>query len=59
MVLGAQEMNKKKALRILKMLSGLEVIVFQQSNVPDHLSDELIAIIDELSDFVLEVKNEN
>ena len=52
-------MNKKKALRILKMLSGLEVIVFQQSNVPDHLSDELIAIIDELSDFVLEVKNEN
>ncbi len=51
-------MNQKKALRILKLLIGLEVIVFQQSNVPDDLEDELVAIIDELSDFVLEVKNE-
>jgi len=48
-------MNKEIALRILKLLSGLEVIVFQKSEgVPDHTIDELIKIVDELTDIVLE-----
>lgn len=52
-------MNKEQALRILKLLSGLEVIVFQKSEgVPDHTIDELIKIVDELTDYVLEKQNE-
>jgi len=47
-------MSKEQALRILKLLSGLEMYVFMQSNVPDHHSDELIAIISELTNIVLE-----
>jgi hypothetical protein len=47
-------MNKEQALRILKLLSGLEMYVFMQTDVPDHHSDELIKIIDDLSDYVLE-----
>ncbi len=47
-------MNKEQALRILKLLSGLEMYVFMQSNVPDHHTDELIKIIDDLTDIVLE-----
>ena len=47
-------MNKEQALRILKMLSGLELYVFMRSDVPDYHQDELIKIIGELSDYVLE-----
>jgi hypothetical protein len=47
-------MNKEQALRILKLLSGLEMYVFMKSNVPDHHTDELIKIIDDLTDIVLE-----
>ena len=48
-------MNKEQALRILKLLSGLEVIVFQKSEgVPDHIIDELIKIVGDLTDYVLE-----
>jgi len=46
-------MNKEQALRILKLLSGLEMYVFMQNDVPDHHTDELIKIIDELTDYVL------
>jgi hypothetical protein len=52
-------MNKEQALRILKLLSGLEMYVFMQTDVPDHHTDELIAIIGELTDIVLEKQNEN
>jgi hypothetical protein len=52
-------MNKELALRILKLLSGLEMYVFMQSDVPDHHGDELIAVIGELTDYVLEKQNEN
>ena len=48
-------MNKEQALRILKMLSSLEVVVFQNNaNVPDHVIDELIDVVDMLTDIVLE-----
>ncbi len=47
-------MSREQALRILKLLSGLEMYVFMQSNVPDHHTDELIKIIDDLTDIVLE-----
>jgi hypothetical protein len=52
-------MSKEQALRILKLLSGLEMYVFMQSNVPDHHTDELIKIIDDLSEIVLGRQNEN
>ena len=53
-------MNKEQALRILKMLSSLEVVVFQNNaNVPDHVIDELIDVVDMLTDIVLEKQNEN
>jgi len=51
-------MTKEQALRILKLLSGLEMYVFMQNDVPDHHTDELIKIIDDLSDVVLEKENE-
>lgn len=51
-------MNKEQALRILKLLSGLEMYVFMQTNVPDHHTDELIKIIGDLTDYVLEKENE-
>ena len=51
-------MNKEQALRILKLLSGLEMYVFMQTDVPDHHTDELIKIIDDLTDYVLEKENE-
>jgi hypothetical protein len=47
-------MNKEQALRILKLLSGLEMYVFMQIDVPTHHTDELIKIIDELTNIVLE-----
>ena len=52
--LRGKTMNKEQALRILKLLSGLEMYVFMQTDVPDHHTDELIKIIDDLSDYVLE-----
>jgi hypothetical protein len=52
-------MSKEQALRILKLLSGLEMYVFMQTDVPDHHTDELIKIIDDLSDIVLGRQNEN
>ena len=51
-------MNKEQALRILKLLSGLEMYVFMQTDVPDYHQDELINIVGELSDIVLEKENE-
>ena len=52
-------MNKEQALRILKLLSGLEMYVFMRDDVPDHHTDELIKIVDELTNYVLEKQNEN
>ena len=52
-------LDKEQALRILKLLSGLEMYVFMQSDVPDHHTDELIKIISDLTDIVLEKQNEN
>ena len=46
-------MTKEQALRILKLLSGLEMYVFMQDDVPDHHTDELIKIICDLTDYVL------
>ena len=46
--------SKEQALRILKLLSGLEMYVFMQIDVPTHHTDELIKIIDELTNIVLE-----
>jgi hypothetical protein len=57
--LRGKTMTKEQALRILKLLSGLEMYVFMQSNVPDHHTDELIKIIGDLTDIVLEKENEN
>ena len=51
-------MNKEQALRILKLLSGLEMYVFMQTDVPDHHTDELTKIIDDLTDILLEKENE-
>jgi hypothetical protein len=51
-------MTKEQALRILKLLSGLEMYVFMQTDVPDHHTDELINIVGELTDYVLEKQNE-
>jgi len=47
-------MSKEQALRILKLLSNLEMYVFMRDDVPDHHTDELIKIVDELTDYVLE-----
>ena len=47
-------MNKEQALRILKLLSGLEMYVFMRNDVPDYHQDELIKIIGDLTDYVLE-----
>lgn len=55
--LRGKTMSKEQALRILKLLSGLEMYVFMRNDVPDHHTDELIKIIDELSDYVLEKEN--
>ena len=52
--LRGKTMTKEQALRILKLLSGLEMYVFMQSNVPDYHQDELINIVGELTDYVLE-----
>lgn len=52
-------LEKEQALRILKLLSGLEMYVFMRNDVPDHHTDELIKIIDDLSDIVLGRQNEN
>jgi len=51
-------LDKEQALRILKLLSGLEMYVFMQSDVPDYHQDELINIVGELTDYVLEKQNE-
>ena len=51
-------MNKEQALRILKLLSGLEMYVFMQIDVPDYHTDELIKLIDELTDIVLEKEDD-
>lgn len=52
-------MTKEQALRILKLLSGLEMYVFMRNDVPDYHQDELINIVGELTDIVLEKQNEN
>lgn len=46
-------LDKQQALRILKLLSGLEMYVFMRNDVPDHHTDELIKIIGDLTDIVL------
>ena len=50
-------MNKEQALRILKLLSGLEMYVFMQTDVPDYHQDEIIKVIGDLTDYVLEKEN--
>ena len=57
--LRGKTMTKEQALRILKLLSGLEMYVFMQTNVPDYHQDELINIVGDLTDYVLEKQNEN
>ena len=52
-------MSKEQALRILKLLSGLEMYVFMQTDVPDYHQDEIIKVIGDLTDYVLEKENEN
>lgn len=52
-------MNKEQVLRILKLLSGLEMYVFMRDDVPDHHTDELIKIIGDLIDIVLEKESEH
>ena len=52
-------MTKEQALRILKLLSGLEMYVFMQTDVPDYHQDEIIKVIGDLTDYVLEKENEN
>ena len=51
-------LDKEQALRILKLLSGLEMYVFMRDDVPDHHTDELIKIIDDLTGYVLEKEHE-
>ena len=51
-------MNKEQALRILKLLSGLEMYVFMRSDISDYHTDELFKIIGDLTDYVLEKENE-
>jgi hypothetical protein len=51
-------MTKEQALRILKLLSGLEMYVFMQTDVPDYHQDEIIKVIGDLTDYVLEKENE-
>ena len=51
-------MDKEQALRILKLLSGLEMYVFMQTDVPDYHQDEIIKVIGDLTDYVLEKENE-
>ena len=46
-------MTKEQALRILKLLSGLEMYVFMQTDVPDYYQDEIIKVIGDLTDYVL------
>ena len=57
--LRGKTMSKEQALRILKLLSGLEMYVFMQSDVPDYHQDKIIKIIGDLTDYVLEKENEN
>jgi len=47
-------MSTEQALRILKLLSGLEMYVFMQTDVPDYHQDEIIKVIGDLTDYVLE-----
>ena len=56
--LRGKTMTKEQVLRILKLLSGLEMYVFMQTDVPDYYQDELINIVGELTDIVLEKENE-
>lgn len=51
-------MNKEQTLRILKLLSGLEMYVFMRNDIPDYHTDEIIKIIGDLTDIVLEKMNE-
>jgi hypothetical protein len=55
--LRGKTMTKEQALRILKLLSGLEMYVFMQTDVPDYHQDELIKVIGDLTDYVLEKEN--
>jgi hypothetical protein len=55
--LRGKTMTKEQALRILKLLSGLEMYVFMQTNVPDYHQDEIIKVIGDLTDYVLEKEN--
>jgi hypothetical protein len=50
-------MSREQALRILKLLSGLEMYIFMQKDVPDHHTDELIKIVNDLTNLVLEKKS--
>jgi hypothetical protein len=48
-------MNKKLALRLIKLLSALESYAFAiEKFMPDYLHDELITIIDDLESIVLD-----
>ena len=52
--LRGKTMNKEQALRILKLLSGLEMYVFMRSDISDYHTDELIKIIGDLTDIFSE-----
>ena len=51
-------MNKEQALRTIKLLSALEMYVFMHNDMPAHHCDELFTIINDLTDYILEKKNE-
>lgn len=48
-------MNKKLALRLLKLLSAIESYAFTMKKfMPDYLHDELVTLINDLEDIVLD-----
>ena len=46
-------MNKEQALRIVKLLSALEVAGVMKGDIPVYLVEELDAIVEELSKEIL------
>ena len=48
-------MNKKLALRLIKLLSAIESYAFAMEKfMPDYLHDELVTLISDLEDIVLD-----
>lgn len=53
-------MNKKLALRLIKLLSAIESYAFAMEKfMPDYLHDELVTLLDDLESIVLDKPIEN